>query len=105
MPEWTQKELLVIRDQKSEKKEGAGWKIRLCQYILDGVSKAVKLESGEYWVDQGTGQTRYKTKGFSKRDLESCKPHWKEILRLMENPPPVGEVQQQEPDAPEDTPF
>ena len=105
MSEWKQKELLVIRDQKSEKKEGAGWKIRVVQYILDGVSKAVKLESGEYWVDQGTGETRYKTKGFSKRDLESCKPYWRDIMKLMDNPPPVESVQSQEPDAQDDAPF
>ena len=91
MPDWKQVELLVIRDTKSNNHEGCGWKIRVCQYILDGESKAVKLESGEYWVDQPTQETRFKTKGFSKRDLESCKPHWKEIMGLMTNPPPPPE--------------
>jgi hypothetical protein len=89
MMDWKQKELLVIRDTKSQNHDGCGWKIRVCQYILDGESKSVKLESGEYWKDKESGETRYKTKGFSKKDLESCKPHWKEIIRLMDNPPPV----------------
>ena len=87
MPNWQQVELLVIRDTKSNNHEGCGWKIRVCQYILDGESKAVKLESGEYWVDEPTKETRFKPKGFSKKDLESCKPHWKDIIGLMTNPP------------------
>lgn len=83
-------ELLVISKRESTKKPGSGWKIRVVQWVKDGASLSVKLECGEYWTDEATNEERFKAKGFSKKDLDACKPKWGEIIGFMNNPPPVA---------------
>lgn len=82
-------ELLVISVKESDKKPGSGWKIRVVQWVNGEKSVSVKLECGEFWKDEASQETRFKAKGFTKRDLEACKPFWAQIMALMTNPPAV----------------
>ena len=82
-------ELLNVSTVDSRNKPGSGWQIRVVQWVKDGKSVGCKLESGEFWTDAASGEMRFKAKGFSAKDLDTCNPHWSKIMDLLRNPPPV----------------
>lgn len=91
------RELLEFAKRDSRNKPGAGWKMRVVEYIKDGVSKSVKLEAGEFYPDQETKKTRFKSKGLTWRDIDTLRsidPNsghtWITVAyNLMKNPPPI----------------
>jgi len=91
-------ELLVIsswesRDGKKKKKT------RLVQWVIDGVSKSVKLERRTFFKPEGDEDFKMgKAEGFGLKDLEACKPHWSKIIGSMRSPPPVGAAAEEEKD-------
>ena len=81
-------ELITIAVSKEDDK-GNSWRLRLVQWVIDGVSKSVKLERRNFFRD-AYGETRTgKADGFTLRDLEACKEHWPKIMEMMKNPPAV----------------
>ena len=89
------KELLVITEkapEKGEKYNKDGHKVRVVQwYGKTRQGKAwssVKLERRKFFLD-GDETKMGKAEGFTIEDLRAIQPRWKEILALMQNPPPV----------------
>lgn len=79
-------ELITIAVSKEDER-GNSWRLRLVQWVVDGVAKSVKLERRNFFTD-AYGETRTgKADGFTLRDLEACKEHWPKIMQLMKNPP------------------
>jgi hypothetical protein len=84
-------ELITIAVSK-ENDKGNSFRLRLVQWVIDGVSKSVKLEKRNFFRD-AYGEVRTgKADGFTLRDLEACKEHWPKIMDLMKNPPAVKTV-------------
>lgn len=106
------RELKIITENASRNKEGAGYKFRVVQYIKDGKSIAVKLESGEYWTGED-GIVRFKAKGLSLRDVEELlktdierqKRVIQVIHELMKNPPPLDDSKPDAEPGAEEVPF
>lgn len=98
----TSREIFVVSDTPSRNNPGAGWKIRLVQWIKEGKSVSVKLEVGEYWKDKETGEPRFKTKGLTLKDFSTISGKWKEIKPLFDNPPAVPAEAAAPADAPEE---
>jgi len=71
-----------------EDQKGNSWRLRLVQWVVDGVSKSVKLERRKFFKDPYGDTKTGKADGFTLRDLEACKEHWPKIMQLMKNPPP-----------------
>ena len=74
-----------------ETDKGNSWRLRLVQWVVDGVSKSVKLERRKFFKDAYGDTKTGKAEGFSLRDLEACKEHWPKIMALMKSPPAVVE--------------
>ena len=75
-----------------EDDKGNSWRLRLVQWVIDGVSKSVKLERRKFFKD-AYGETKTgKADGFSIRDLEACKEHWPKIMEFMKTPPAVKQA-------------
>ena len=91
-------ELITIAVSQ-EDAEGRSWRLRLVQWVIDGVSKSIKLERRNFFRDAYGEPRTGKADGFTLRDLEACKEHWPKIMQLMKNPPavkPVGVKQAEE---------
>ena len=71
-----------------EDAKGNSWRLRLVQWVIDGVGKSVKLERRKFFKDAYGETMTGKADGFSLRDLEACKEHWPKIMQFMKNPPP-----------------
>ncbi len=83
-------ELLVVSKRESRNKPGAGWKIRVVQYVKDNKGVSTKLEGGEYFPDQESKQERFKCKGLTAKDLDGpIREKWPQIMALLRNPPPI----------------
>ena len=72
-----------------EDSKGNSWRLRLVQWVVDGVSKSVKLERRKFFKDAYGDIKTGKADGFTLRDLEACKEHWPKIMSLLKNPPAV----------------
>jgi len=80
-------ELITIAVSKEDER-GNSWRLRLVQWVIDGVSKSVKLERRNFFRDAYGEPRTGKADGLTLRDLEACKEHWPKIMSLMKNPPP-----------------
>ncbi len=87
--------LLLIKDHKSENEPGAGWMIRVAQWIGDK-GASVLLEKRSYF-NKGGQQCWSKAQGLGLKDLVTIHPHWKEIVRLQKNPPKVEPLDRAKP--------
>ena len=79
-------ELMTIALSKEDER-GNSWRLRLVQWVVDGVAKSVKLERRNFFKDAYGESRTGKADGFTLRDLEACKEHWPKIMSLMKNPP------------------
>jgi hypothetical protein len=79
-------ELITIGIGKEDDK-GNSWRLRLVQWFVDGQPKSVKLERRRFYKDSYGSPMTGKADGLSLNDLNACKPHWKKIMELMQNPP------------------
>ena len=79
-------ELITIASSKEDDK-GNSWRLRLVQWFVNGAAKSVKLERRRFFKDDYGNIKTGKADGFTLNDLNACKPHWKKIMELMQNPP------------------
>ena len=82
------RELIVIAESKPNDK-GNFWKLRLVQWIVDGVSKSIKLEKRRFFTDEYGNVKTGKCDGFLLDDLKAVRPHREKIAEFMKNPPPA----------------
>lgn len=82
-------ELLIIKDEPSQKTPGSGKRLAVVQWAKDGKNVAVQLIQSDYWINENNRQTYHKAKGIGLTGLTACNPKWAEIAALMKNPPPI----------------
>lgn len=96
---------LRLLGEKTLDEKGRGWKLRVVQWIKGDESKSVLLEKRDYFRDE-YGQVKMgKARGFSLKDLEAVKEHWREVIELMKNPPAVTAAPPEEQKAQDEVPW
>ncbi len=83
-----EQEVLVVKNFPSKNKEGAGLRVRLVRWRVDGSVKSVKLEKRAYFIgEDGTERTGKKAEGLVLEDFAAIKAMWPQILAAFRNPP------------------
>jgi len=80
----------VIKTISENEKDGKTWGMWVLLYYDPETMKpiSVKLIVGEKKIKDG-GDIWYVAKGLSVRDFKALQPHYKEFVKLSENPPAV----------------
>lgn len=101
MPDFKNIVLLSFSHWENPKKPGTGYEIQVVHEIMDNKSMGVGVQK-VYFYQDGT-----KTIGkiIKRKDFSAIKENWPKILALMDNPPPVPEVQPVQSDTIEEVPF
>ncbi len=84
--------LMNLSKWENPKKLGTGFTMDVVMSVQDGVRKDVGVEKA-YFKDDGNGGVKRMPKLLNRKDFKLCAENWPKILDLMENPPPVPEVQ------------
>lgn len=83
-------DLLILKDDKSKDKEGAGYRLAVVQWVkADKQIGKIQLAKMNYWVNENDHREYMKIKGLTLDDLHVCNPKWNDIAALMKNPPAV----------------
>lgn len=92
---YEEQEVLVIRDNPSKTRAGAGSRLRLSRWRVDGRLGAVKLEKRSYFQgNDGKERMASKAEGLMLEDFGAIKAMWPEILAAFRTPPPFVATRQ-----------
>lgn len=89
MPEYKTIVLLNLSKWENPAKPGTGFTLDVVHSVVDGKSKGVGVEKAFF---RDGGEKRM-PKMLSKMDFKRCAENWPKILALMDNPPPLPEIQ------------
>lgn len=101
MPDYKTLVLLSLNRWENPNKLGTGYELRVVHIIRDNKSQGVGVEKVYFYQDN----TKTIAKPLQRKDFATLKERWPQVLALMDNPPPVPEVQAQQTDTIEEVPF
>ncbi len=96
--------LLNLSSWTNPNKPGTGFTLDVVHSVADNVSKGVGVEKA-YFKDDGNGGVKRMPKMLSRADFKRCAENWPKIIALMDNPPPLPEVQAQDTGSIDEVPF
>ena len=100
------KDETLLSISKTEPRDGNWTEVRVVRWIIDGEPKSVRFERRKFYNDKDTGEAKMgKAEGFTIADLKLVAAKWKEIISIIQTPPPYKPAKQEPVPDLEDVPF